>query len=186
VASSNASGLVPEDLSGDSLTKYLRSVTNLTGNQGSNAFSSGQNTAASGEETLGNVLNYYTKLMNGSTGDIINNSPETQSVLQQYDAARTSMANLNPRGGMRASQGANLKFSELGQLGNLVQKTRQNAAQGAAQTGEALTNAGLAESGLGEQNLATTLQSLLSRRGQNVETGAQNKKFAADLVSALI
>lgn len=187
MASTNQYGLAPESIQGqDSLTTYLRSATNLTGQQGSQAFTTGQGTAATGTDALNNVLNYYTRLMNGSSGEIIANSPETQSVLQQYDAARNSMATLNPRGGMRASQGANLKFNELGQLGNLVQKTRQNAAQGAQQTAGEIANTGLQESELGEQDLATTLQALLSRRGQNVTSSGQNKNFATDIVSALI
>lgn len=178
-------GLVPiKEGDGSPNVQFLDSMANLVGTKGASTGDSGTQAFGSGMEGLQSVLDHYTKLMNGSTGDIVNSSPETQTVLSQYDAARTSMANLTPRGGMRASQGANLKFKELGDIGNLVQKTRQDATAGAGATAGAITNAGLGEQGMGLQQLMASMQTLLSQRGQNVQSDTANKELAGSLAKS--
>lgn len=151
----------------DDLTKSLNALQNQFGALGGVAGVSGAQTQAAGTDALSSMLQQFTKLSQGTSSELFSALPETQTVLSQYDAARSSLANLTPRGGMRASQGANLKFKELGQMGQLVQGARSQAADKAAATAGTLTQAGLGEQSLAEQYIQSVMQSQLERRQQN-------------------
>ncbi len=166
----------------DDLTKSLNQLQQQFGGLAGGAGTSGQRQQGAGSDALSQMLAHFTALAQGSSGQLLNTLPETQTVLSQYDAARSSQANRAPRGGMRASQGANLKFGELGQLGQLVQGARQGAAGAAEQTAGALASAGTAEQNVAEQYLASVMQSQLERRQQNKDTAGA--AFAKSLATA--
>ena len=151
----------------DDLTKGLDALQKQFAALSGSTATAGAGTEAQGTDALQNMLQHFTQLSQGSSSTLFNTLPETQTVLSQYDAARNSMANLQPRGGMRASQGANLKFQELGQMGQLVQGARAKASDEAAATAGTLTQAGLSEQVLAEQYVNSVMQSMLQRRQQN-------------------
>lgn len=154
----------------DDLTPVLNKLQQGFGAQALQGGTVGARQQATGADALTAMLNQFQKMSQGSSAQLLNTLPEAQTVMSQYDAARSSMANLAPRGGMRASQGANLKFSELGNLGSMVQGARQQAAGAAEQAAGALTQAGQGEQGIAEQYLASVMQSQLERRQQNKDT----------------
>lgn len=154
----------------DDLTPVLNKLQNAFGAQALQGGTTGARQQATGADALTAMLNQFQKMSQGSSAQLLNTLPEAQTVMSQYDAARSSMANLAPRGGMRASQGANLKFSELGNLGSMVQGARQQAGTQAEAAAGALTQAGTSEQNVAEQYLASVMQSQLERRKQNKDT----------------
>jgi hypothetical protein len=201
--------LAPEglDRGQDSLTQFLRSMTNLLGQQGQQTFAQGQKTAGTGEGVLKSSLpalrqslqglaspeQYYQNILSGDKAAMEQAvAPETSSILDQYRGKRAQMAKLGPRGGGTAEAVAGSQFGQAGDVAKVLQTARPQAAQGAqqvagqrAQTGGAIAGVGaqlgqlgLGESGQGMQQLAQTLQGLLARRGQDMGPGSISSQFS--------
>jgi hypothetical protein len=201
--------LAPEgiDKGQDSLTQFLRSMTNLLGQQGQQTFAQGQKTAGTGEGVLKSSLpalrqslqglaspeQYYQNILSGDKAAMEQAvAPETSSILDQYRGKRAQMAKLGPRGGGTAEAVAGSQFGQAGDVARVLQTARPQAAQGAqqvagqrAQTGGAIAGVGaqlgqlgLGESGQGMQQLAQTLQGLLARRGQDMGPGSISSQFS--------
>jgi hypothetical protein len=176
----------------EDLTSVLNKLQNQFGSLSGIAGTTGARQQGLGGDALSQMLQQFTKMSQGSSGQLMASLPEAQTVMSQYDAARNSLANLAPRGGMRASQGANLKFGELGQLGGLVQGARQGAAGAAEQTAGALTEAGTGEQAIAENYVKSVMESQLERRKQNKDTigsqftGALGKGLGEGIAGLLI
>jgi hypothetical protein len=119
-------------------------------------------------------------------------APEAGAITAQYDAARRTAYAHMPRGGYRSTTLAELPFRQAQDVGRLYQTLRPQAAQqvsGIAQILSALGidvgRLGMAQQGLGMESLATVLQGLLTRRGQNVQENAATMGMIGDIGKGL-
>lgn len=178
--------LATEGLKGDSLTQYMRSLTNLTGVEGKQALQSGQSDYRRGVDELEPVLGYLRRLLGGDRSEMeAAIQPAADPIREQFAQIRRMITETGPRGGARASLMSQLPFEETRQISNLINQARSGAASLQANVASGLARLGLGESQLGADLLSDTIRSLLARRGQNIETGAQNKRLAADLANIL-
>lgn len=204
--------LAPEgiDKSQDSLTQYLRSLTNMLGAEGKTAYGAGQKTLGAGENITASSLpvlrqaaaglagpeQYYNRLLSGDKAEMeAAVAPETSSILDQYRGKRSQMAKLGPRSGGTNEALAGSQFAQAGDVARTLQGVRPKAAEGAAGiagakagigkdiagVGEGLAGLGLSESGLGIGQLTSALQGLLSRRGQNLDERGQNMEMIGEI-----
>lgn len=170
------------DKSQDSLTQFLRSLTNLTGQTGKDLLTAGQQTfgegratTAQGKETISPALDYWMKLLSGDQqAQTEAVAPTARTIVSQYDAARKTAQQSGARGGARSQILAELPFQKAAEIGTLIQKLQPEAAGKVTDIGQFLAQLGLSESGLGLSqsslgltSLAQTISGLLSRRGQN-------------------
>jgi len=200
-------GLAPEgiDSSQDSLTQYMRSLTNMLGQQGQATFGQGQQGYGAGQKTLEGAIptlkqslqglaapeQYYQNLLSGDKAAMESAvAPETSSILDQYRGKRSQMAKLGPRGGGTNEAIAGSQFGQAGDVAKVLQTVRPQAAQGAqgvsqaratigkgiADVGATQGELGLKESGQGLQQLSDALQGLLQRRGQNFGVDTANRQ----------
>ena len=178
--------LSTEPLEGDSLTQYMRSLTNLLGTSGESMTGAGKDilgkglkTMDTGLTTLQGPLDYWTKILGGDTGytsSLVSSSPEYKATSAQYAGAERSAATSLPRGGFRSTTLAGLPFEKAGKVSDMFQALRPQAAQAVAgigqtqaQIGQGQAALGTAEQGLGIEQIMGALQGLLQRRGQNTQ-----------------
>jgi hypothetical protein len=204
----SAGGLAPEgiDKGQDSLTQYMRSLTNLAGQQGQQGVTEGRATARTGQNIVTSGLpvmrqalqglagpeQYYQSLLGGNKAEMESAvAPETSSILDQYRGKRNQMAKLGPRSGGTGEAVAGSQFGQAADVAKVLQSVRPMAAQGAQQVASArsgigqgiagmgaqLGQLGLGESGQGIQQLQQALQGLMQRREQNMGIGSTANKF---------
>jgi hypothetical protein len=177
--------LSPEPVSGNSLTKYLRSITNSLGSSGASTFGTGQGTVQQGVQGLDSSLSYYTDILSGNKSAMeAATAPEKSDILSQYRARRRKLAS-GARGGGTNEAVASSEFSQAGDVASLLQKLRPQAAQGAASVSGKLADLGISESELGNQQLFQTLASILGERGQDVSQQESELSAATGFFSAL-
>lgn len=130
---SSITGISPTG--GTNLDQFIASLANLTGGQGQNAFTQGQNTAAPGLQLL-------TQLAKGDHGDVSQAAqPEIDSITQQFDQIR-NMISQQPRGGGKTTALAEAPFQKAGS----IQRTEGDMRAGSAAQ---LAGLGLQQEGLG-------------------------------------
>ncbi len=185
----SAGGLAPEGIakSQDSLTQYLRSLTNVLGGGGKADVAEGRGTARTGEgilkaglpqmrqaaEGLAAPEQYYRSLLGGDKAAMESAvAPETSSILDQYRGKRSQMAKLGPRSGGTGEAIAGSQFGQIGDVSKVLQSVRPQAAKGA--TDVAGARAGI---GQGLQQLLGALQGLMQRREQDMGIGSTGSKF---------
>ena len=96
----------------------------------------------------------WSGLLTGGRGRLTNLlAPEIGGINKGYDSIKQSYANLQPRGGARASLMAQLPYQRARDIATLFQQARPLAAAGVLQTGQAQAAAG----GAGYQNMANLL-----------------------------
>lgn len=179
---SSAGGLVPEPIEGDSLTRFLRSLTNLLGTSGQDLFGAGRETYAGGLKTFEQPLSYWSKLLSGDPRAMTEAiAPEAGMIVSQYDAARRAVSTQAPRGGARSTTLAELPFRQATDINTLLQSLRPEAAKQVTSIADLLSKYGLAETGLGQSQLAMAIQGLLTRRGQNVQESEAQQRMIGDL-----
>jgi hypothetical protein len=135
-----------------SLDNFINNLQTITGGQGQNALTSGQNTTAP-------ALSFLTQLTKGDQGDVSQAAqPEIDSISQQFDQIR-NMISQQPRGGGKTTALAEAPF----QKSAAIQKTEGGMRTGAASQ---LAGLGLQEQGIGaglegeSANIALTKQGL--------------------------
>jgi hypothetical protein len=100
------------------------------------------------------VANMWSGLLTGGRGRLTNLlAPEIGEITDAYRGPTQAMANLQPRGGARASLMAQLPYQKARDITTLFQQARPMAAQGLLQTGQAQAATGMA----GYENLANLL-----------------------------
>jgi len=105
-------------------------------------------------ESFSPVANMWSGLLRGGRGRLTNLlAPEIGEITDAYRAPTQAMANLQPRGGARASLMAQLPYQKARDIATLFQQIRPMAAQGLLQVGQAQAQAG----GAGYQNIANLL-----------------------------
>jgi hypothetical protein len=188
------------DKSQDSLTQFMRSITNLTGQTGKDflakgdaTFTQGRGTTQQGKDTIGPALDFWMKLLSGDPAAQANAiAPTARTIVSQYDAAKKAALTTAPRGGARSGVLAEMPFKKAGDIGTLIQQLQPKAAGEVSDIGKFLSQLGITESGLGLtqsglglQSLAATLQGLLGRRGQNIQENATTMQMLAGFGEAI-
>lgn len=180
---SGAFPLSPEPISGNSMTSYLRSLTNAFGQQGQQILGSGQGTLAQGLQDFQQPLQYYQDILSGNKSSMESAiAPEKASVLSKYRAARKSIQANNGRSGGTNEAVASSEFSQAGDIAGLLQKLRPQAAKGEADIASQIGSLGIEESGLGASESFQALSSLLTERGQDMN---QQNANLSNLTSGL-
>lgn len=164
--------LTPEPIAGNSLTQYLRSMTNSLGSSGAATFGAGQGTVTAGVDALQAPLQYYQSILSGNKPQMESAiAPEKSDILANYRAKRRKLAS-GVRGGGTNSAVAGSEFAEAGDVASLLQKLRPQAAAGEADVASKEAGIGVEESQLGNQQLFQALAGILSERGQDQDIGA--------------
>jgi hypothetical protein len=100
------------------------------------------------------VANMWSGLLTGGRGRLTNLlAPDIGEITDAYRGPTQAMANLQPRGGARASLMAQLPYQKARDIATLFQEARPLAAQGLLQTGQAQAATGMA----GYENMANLL-----------------------------
>jgi hypothetical protein len=169
------SPLATEPVTGNSLTQYLRSMTNLFGTQGEQTFSSGQQQYQAGLQDFGPSMQYWQNILSGNKAEMESAiAPEKEGILERYRAARKKISQTGARGGGTNEAVAQSEFSQAGDTAKLLQQLRPQAAQQSAQIASQVANLGLNESNLGLTSLTAALQGILSERGQDINQQTSN------------
>jgi len=166
--------LAPEgvDKGQNSLTQFLRSLTNLTGEKGSSILSQGQ-------DWLSKPASYYSGILSGKPADVAGAlAPELSAASDQYEGAKRNLDQYSPAGGGRSTALAQLPFERARTQGNIISTARRDAAP-------ELASMGSDESKMGLQALFNTIQQLMGRRGQNITEDTANKQLAGQLGSSV-
>lgn len=200
-----AGGPAYEQIEGDSLTKYVKSMQNLMAAQGQQTYGQGQALLGPGMQVYGQgqqgyqaglgamapTLQYLTQLTKGDQADVSQAiQPEANRIKDSFAAVR-NMISAQPRGGGKAGVLAEAPYKEQQQIGDLASQARQGAAGqlgqfastmaglglSQAQTGNEFMRTGLAESELGQQGLTNADQMALQRRQQNIASGGKMGMF---------
>jgi hypothetical protein len=127
-----------------------------------------------GQDYLGEAGDFWSSLLGGDRTKIMSTlTPEISSLTESYDKAQKDISALSPRGGKSTAM-AESRFGMMGQIQDLISKTRTTAAQ-------QLGAMGIAETGIGQMDtsqvgsmLQGIFESLLSAQSglQIAKTGA--------------
>jgi hypothetical protein len=133
----------------------------------------GQGLVNSGIGSLAPVQKYLQALFSGDPTAILNaTKPQRARVVDQYDAARKSLATFSPRGGGQATQSATLETQKATDLSNIDATARQAAGDQLAQIGTTETGQGLTAQAQAQQSLAEILGPILQSNKQNTDNTA--------------
>jgi hypothetical protein len=159
ISGTSITGISPTG--GTNLDQFIASLANLTGGQGQNTFTQGQNTAAPGLQLL-------TQLAKGDQGDLTQAAqPEIDSITQQFDQIR-NMISQQPRGGGKTTALAEAPFQKAGD----IQRT-----EGSMRAGSAGQLAGI---GLQQEGIGTSLE------GESAGIGLQKQQLDYGQQAALM
>lgn len=203
-ASTFQPGLAQEPIQGDSLTQYLRSLTNFAGGAsqpflggGAGLINSGA--AAAGGPGLGQLqtafgttqpaVDYWNAILSGDPKALTAATAPTANALSAIYGGATNNASTGlPAGGFRSATLAQLPQQQAAQVGNYLLGLQPVAAQnlnalagtqagigsGTVGAGLGIGSLGLGTAGIGSQLLQQALNALLGRRGQNVQQDISN------------
>ena len=117
------------------------------------------------------ALSYYLPLLSGDRQAMMEAmGPEVNQIVSQYDTGRRAAAEFTPRGGGRTTALAELPFRKAGDITNLLQRTRPEAAGKVTDIGQLLASIGLGTMPRGEGGAAASLlSSLTAERGQTMQ-----------------
>lgn len=110
----------------------------------------GLGTAQSGVSSLDTAGDYFKNILGGSRTDTEKLlGPQVKTIMDQYDSAAKTGAELGPRGGGRTNAIEAAKTGKVGAYGNLLAGAGTQAAQGLAGVGKDVVGAGLGMAGVG-------------------------------------
>jgi len=201
---SGNAGVAPLPGSGDPLTTFFRSLSNLTGTTGANLTGAGGQTTAAGLGTAGQGLgvqgsalntlqpsiDFYTKILSGDPTAMEQAlAPTATTVENLFQSAQSTAGMQLPQGGYRSTVLAGLPQAAASKVGDAALSLQPNAAAaltGAASTeagiGQGISNTGLGVAGVGStqtsqglQALMSTIQAALAKMGINIQGGFANQ-----------
>lgn len=194
----------------NSLDQYTRSLANLMGksgqqilggaqgyiDQGTNTVNQGLGTVGGGLGSTNASANYYQNLLSGNPAAMAQAiQPTANGIRAQYQGARNQLNTYAPMGGGRSNLMAQLPFQSAGAISNALAQVQPQAAQQLGSLGLGIGNLGLGIGGLGLNQqqfgagqqqiggnlLNSTLQNLLTGRGQDMAETGQNKALGGQL-----
>lgn len=145
----------------------------------------GQTLSATGMDALSPVLGQLMKLFSGDENAIGDATrPQVKGVLDQYDAARRSIAQFAPRGGGRETALATSRFSEASDIGNIRSNAVTSATQQLSTIGASLLNAGENEQTQSLSSLMGLLQNAQQDKSNSAALWSQIGIHAGKLAAA--
>jgi hypothetical protein len=170
-----ASTISTEPLTGDSLSQYFKSMTNVLGQGGQETFNTGQRGYAAGVQDFGPALDYWNSILSGNKSQMETSiAPEKNDILSQYRAKRKQLAATGSRSGGTNESVAQSEFSQAGDIASLLQKLRPQAAQQSSDIAGKLAQLGLSESGIGNDQMFQALAAQVARGNRNAATDSHN------------
>ncbi len=149
--------------SSDDLDAVLRQL----GTQATQQTEQGQDLLDLGTSSLQPALRFLTAITRGDAGAIGSvTRPERTRVLDQYDAARQSVAQFTPRGGGQTSAISTSFTDEANTLSNIFATGRREGATALSQVGAGLTRTGAGTTASGTQSLGSLVQAFLNQDAQ--------------------
>ncbi len=178
---------LPGMLAGSKTDPATKSSMDLLGGLSKSLQSSGTDLTNKGTAALAPVLSYLTKLAGGDTAAAMDATrPQRARVIDQYDAARKSIAEFSPRGGGTASTLANSQFKEAGDLANLTSQARTDAVNKLGDIGQQLTSLGVNTTGMSAEMQARIAAILSDQAKQKREQQGQFGKTIGSLLGAIL
>lgn len=135
-----------------------------------------------GAEALSPVLAYFKQLMSGDPAAMLQaTQPERGKVIDQYDAARKSIAQFAPRGGGQGAAIAGSYVQQAQQLSDITSTARQGAVTGLAQLGPQLQALGLSADQVASMDLSTLINAVLARESMGITKRGQTFGMWGDI-----
>jgi len=143
-------------------------------------------TGAQGSTLLNPAIDYLKAIVGGDRQAIMAATmPERRRVIDQYDAAKKSIAEFAPRGGGTAGAVATLNANQAGDLAQVGAQARTQGVNTAGQLGASLKSLGVGAEGLASQNLNTILQTYIQKGQQQGQSAASLGEGLASLVATI-
>ncbi len=139
-----------------------------------------------GSQVMQQPLNYYSGILGGDRQSMMETvAPEVNTILGQYDTAKRAVAENAPRGGGANTTQANAPYALSGEITNLLNTVRPQAAAATTDIGKFLSTLGTTETGqagnLINQNAWTQLGKGQQQAGM---AGALGKAIGSILAGA--
>ncbi len=139
-----------------------------------------------GSQVMQQPLNYYSGILGGDRQGMLETvAPEVNTILGQYDTAKRAVAENAPRGGGSNTTQANAPYALSGEITNLLNTVRPQAAAATTDIGKTLSALGTTETGqagnLINQNAWTQLGKGQQQAGM---AGALGKAIGSILAGA--
>jgi hypothetical protein len=166
-----------ENLSGDDMTKFMRSQNNQEAVAGAGATSTGTQTTQSGLGALGPVLAQLSGLVKGDQADISQATQPAANQIKDSFAAIRNMISQQPRGGGKAGVLAEAPYKAATAVGDMQQKARTDATGQLGGLSMQLAGLGVNEQELGLQATQDAASNNLARRNQDMTSGSFASQF---------
>ena len=151
------------------------------------ALGEAKQTLGQAREALQGPLEFYQTLLGGDRAALTETlAPEIGTVVSQFDTARKNIAQFAPRGGGRTAQLAESQFDVADIITRLLTTARREAAGGIAGIAGQLGALGTGELGISTGSVANLLNTLVARRGQNIDVQTQLGTGIGRLISQII
>jgi hypothetical protein len=146
----------------------------------------GQQNITGATQNLAQAGKYQSDILSGNRETVLGaQAPEISSLLTSYDTARKSAGQLTPRGGGRSQILNELPYQEAGQVNQVIQKARPEAAKGLTQTAEAQGYIGATEQQIAAADVSNSLQFLLGKSAQQLNWAQFDAQQSAALGQAI-
>ena len=138
--------------------------------------------AKQSQDLLGPASDWLKKLLSGDRQDLLAaTGPERRRVIDQYSAAKKSLAEFTPRGGGQAGAMAKLQSDQAADLAGITSGARPMAAQAATAAGTAVGQQAQSASQAASSNLMALIQALQNQDQQKSANASQWGELAGTL-----
>ncbi len=139
-----------------------------------------------GSQVMQQPLNYYSGILGGDRQSMMETvAPEVNTILGQYDTAKRAVAENAPRGGGANTTQANAPYALSGEITNLLNTVRPQAAAATTDIGKFLSTLGTTETGQAGNLINQNAWTQLAKGGQQASTaGALGKAIGSILAGA--
>lgn len=205
-ANPTVGSLAVEPIEGDSLTQYIRSLTNYAGAKGEQEINTGDQLLGWGADIAGlglgttgwglsqfeKPIDYWKQILEGDPQRMTQTvaaMPELRQLHQASEGAMRGAETTMARGGYRSSTLANQPFEKSGKIADLYTNLRPTAANQLTSIGTTIGGLGLGQQqvglgqqqiGLGQQGLGQTML-LQALAGLLTRRGQNNEENAATM-----
>lgn len=140
-----------------------------------------------GEDLYGQLESYIKPLLQGDRQAMLEAvAPEVRGVTSQYDTAYKAISELSPRGGGRNAALANVRGEEAGKVGDLIAGSRQKAVDATSDLFKTIATLGMSEDAASQTGLATAIQALMQKSGQDKASAASWGQAIGSIVAAYL
>ncbi len=139
-----------------------------------------------GSQVMQQPLNYYSGILGGDRQSMMETvAPEVNTILGQYDTAKRAVAENAPRGGGANTTQANAPYALSGEITNLLNTVRPQAAAATTDIGKFLSTLGTTETGQAGNLINQNAWTQLAKGQQQAGTaGALGKAIGSILAGA--